>query len=206
MLLVAVAQLAEGTVTPAENRAALGNGERLLRGLQRVDLDIRESDYLAIMGASGSGKSTLMNILGCLDPPSSGTYHLDGVDLSRMEDDELSRIRGSRIGFIFQAFNLISELDIVENVGIPLFYFIVLLANLTRIREEHDTASISLEKGAAAGAKRLSAGADKFEAVHAAGKAAKKCLAKPEDIRQVCDFAGAMYETQHAKTGKLAVH
>eukprot|EP00935_MAST-01C_sp_MAST-1C-sp1_P000260 g260.t1 len=100
-------------------------------------------------------------------------------------------------------FKYIITLIVVYPVGIPLFYFIVLLANLTRIREEHDTASISLEKGAAAGAKRLSAGADKFEAVHAAGKAAKKCLAKPEDIRQVCDFAEAMYETQHAKTRKL---
>ena len=98
------------------------DGSVLVEALGGVDLDIREGDYLAIMGASGSGKSTLMNILGCLDPPTSGTYHLDGVDLSRMEDDELSRIRGSRIGFIFQAFNLISELDIVENVGIPLFY------------------------------------------------------------------------------------
>jgi putative ABC transport system ATP-binding protein len=98
------------------------DGSVLVEALGGIDLEILAGDYLAIMGASGSGKSTLMNILGCLDPPTSGMYQLDGTDLSNLDDDELSEIRGSRIGFIFQAFNLISELDIVENVSIPLFY------------------------------------------------------------------------------------
>jgi putative ABC transport system ATP-binding protein len=98
------------------------DGSVLVEALGGVDLDIQAGDYLAIMGSSGSGKSTLMNILGCLDPPTSGTYRLDDHDLSKLEDDALSEIRGRRIGFIFQAFNLISELNIVENVGIPLFY------------------------------------------------------------------------------------
>ena len=98
------------------------DGSVLVEALGGIDLEILAGDYLAIMGASGSGKSTLMNILGCLDPPTSGMYQLDGTDLSNLDDDELSEIRGSRIGFIFQAFNLISELDIVENVCVPLLY------------------------------------------------------------------------------------
>lgn len=98
------------------------DGSILVEALRGVDLEIHQGDFLAIMGASGSGKSTLMNILGCLDPASEGTYKLDGQDLSDLNDDTLSDIRGRRIGFVFQAFNLISELDIVENVGIPLFY------------------------------------------------------------------------------------
>jgi putative ABC transport system ATP-binding protein len=87
-----------------------------------VDLTIDHGQYLAIMGASGSGKSTMMNILGCLDRPTSGEYLLDGGDVAQMDDDSLSRVRGRKIGFVFQAFNLISELNIVENVEVPLFY------------------------------------------------------------------------------------
>ena len=98
------------------------DGSVLVEALGGIDLEILAGDYLAIMGASGSGKSTLMNILGCLDPATSGLYQLDGTNLSNLSDDELSEIRGSRIGFVFQAPNLISELDIVENVSIPLFY------------------------------------------------------------------------------------
>jgi putative ABC transport system ATP-binding protein len=77
---------------------------------------------VAIMGFSGSGKSTLMNLLGCLDRPTSGAYYLDGIDVATLPDDELSAVRGRRIGFVFQAFNLISELTVVENVEVPLFY------------------------------------------------------------------------------------
>jgi len=94
----------------------------LVEALRHLDLVIKPGQYVAIMGASGSGKSTLMNILGCLDRPTSGAYFLDGSDVATMEDDELSRIRGRKIGFVFQAFNLISELNIVENVEVPLFY------------------------------------------------------------------------------------
>jgi putative ABC transport system ATP-binding protein len=98
------------------------DGTVLVDALRGIDLDIAHGQYVAIMGASGSGKSTLMNLLGCLDRPTAGSYLLDGKDVANMEDDELSRVRGERIGFIFQAFNLISELNIVENVSVPLFY------------------------------------------------------------------------------------
>ena len=98
------------------------DGSVLVEALRRIDVNIPHGEYIAIMGASGSGKSTMMNILGCLDQPTEGTYLLDGKDVARMDDDELSRVRGRKIGFIFQAFNLISELTIVENVEVPLFY------------------------------------------------------------------------------------
>jgi len=98
------------------------DGSILVEALRGVDLTIDDGEFIAIMGASGSGKSTLMNVLGCLDRPTAGSYMLDGIDVSLMPDDELSRVRGRRIGFVFQAFNLISELTIVENVEVPLFY------------------------------------------------------------------------------------
>jgi putative ABC transport system ATP-binding protein len=98
------------------------DGSVLVHALGGIDLQIRPGEYVAIMGASGSGKSTLMNILGCLDRPTSGEYYLDGRNVAAMGDDELSRARGRKIGFVFQAFNLISELSTLENVQVPLFY------------------------------------------------------------------------------------
>ncbi len=98
------------------------DGSILVEALKDIDLDIERGQYIAIMGASGSGKSTLMNLLGCLDRPTAGRYLLDGRDVSEMDDDELSAVRGQRIGFVFQAFNLISQLNIVENVEVPLLY------------------------------------------------------------------------------------
>ena len=98
------------------------DGSVLVEALRRVDLDFVAGEYVAIMGASGSGKSTLMNLLGCLDRPTTGRYMLDGSDISDLDDDALSQIRGKQIGFVFQSFNLISELTIVENVEVPLFY------------------------------------------------------------------------------------
>jgi putative ABC transport system ATP-binding protein len=87
-----------------------------------LNFEIEKGSYTAIMGPSGSGKSTLLNILGCLDRPTTGSYFLGGEDVARMSDKELSRIRGTRIGFIFQSYNLIEQLDVVENVHLPLFY------------------------------------------------------------------------------------
>ena len=98
------------------------DGSVLVEALRGVDLVIPRGEYVAIMGASGSGKSTLMNILGCLDRPTAGVYELDGAAVESLDDDELSRVRGQKIGFVFQAFNLISELSIAENVEIPLLY------------------------------------------------------------------------------------
>jgi putative ABC transport system ATP-binding protein len=93
-----------------------------LPALRSVDLQIEQGEYLAIMGPSGSGKSTLLNLLGCLDRPSSGRYILGGEDVSTLEDDALSLIRGARIGFVFQSYNLIAQLNVVENIEIPMFY------------------------------------------------------------------------------------
>ncbi len=98
------------------------DGSVLVEALHGVDLQIPHGQYVAIMGSSGSGKSTLMNLLGCLDRPTAGTYLLDGIDVSTLTDDALSAVRGIRIGFVFQAFNLIPELTVVENVEVPLFY------------------------------------------------------------------------------------
>ncbi len=97
-------------------------GENEVRALDHVNLTIDKNEFVAIIGQSGSGKSTLMNMLGCLDVPTSGTYLLNGKDVSHMTDDELSDIRNREIGFIFQGFNLISGLTALENVELPLIY------------------------------------------------------------------------------------
>jgi putative ABC transport system ATP-binding protein len=83
---------------------------------------VPEGDYVAVMGASGSGKSTLLNLLGCLDRPTSGSLYLGKEDVSTLDDDQLSEIRASRIGFVFQSYNLISQLTVIENIEVPLFY------------------------------------------------------------------------------------
>lgn len=97
-------------------------GENEVRALDHVSLDIQKGEFVAIIGQSGSGKSTLMNMLGCLDVPTSGIYILNGSDVSDLTDDELSDIRNQEIGFIFQGFNLISGLNAMENVELPLIY------------------------------------------------------------------------------------
>ena len=97
-------------------------GDLEVPALRDVDLSIEQGQYAAIMGPSGSGKSTLLNLLGCLDQPSSGRYMLGGSDVSQMKDDELSQIRGARIGFIFQSYNLIAQLNINENIQEPMIY------------------------------------------------------------------------------------
>jgi putative ABC transport system ATP-binding protein len=98
------------------------DGSIMVEALRGVDLVIRRGEYVAIMGASGSGKSTLMNVLGCLDRPTQGEYLLDAMPVAKMGDEQLSVYRGQKIGFIFQAFNLIPQLKIEENVEVPLFY------------------------------------------------------------------------------------
>ena len=97
-------------------------GSTELRVLREIDLIIHSGEYVAIMGPSGSGKSTLLNMIGCLDRPSSGDYLLGGQSVAQMDDDELSNIRGARIGFIFQSFNLIAQLNVIENIEIPMYY------------------------------------------------------------------------------------
>jgi putative ABC transport system ATP-binding protein len=97
-------------------------GESEVRALDGVDLDIASNEYVAIMGPSGSGKSTLMNILGCLDTPSKGSYQLNGREIAERTDDELAQIRNKEIGFVFQTFNLLARADALHNVELPLVY------------------------------------------------------------------------------------
>lgn len=97
-------------------------GNEIVKVLKGIDLDIERGEYVALMGPSGSGKSTLMNLLGCLDTPTSGTYELNGKDVSNMIDDELAEIRNKEIGFVFQTFNLLPRTTALENVALPMIY------------------------------------------------------------------------------------
>jgi putative ABC transport system ATP-binding protein len=97
-------------------------GTQIINALDGVSLDILTNEYVALMGPSGSGKSTLMNVLGCLDVPSSGEYWLNGKDVSKLNDDQLAHIRNKEIGFVFQTFNLLPRLSALENVILPLIY------------------------------------------------------------------------------------
>lgn len=97
-------------------------GKQEVHALKHIDLEIQKNEYVALMGPSGSGKSTLMNILGCLDTPSSGRYDLNGTDVSGMTDNELAEVRNQEIGFVFQTFNLLPRNTALENVSLPLVY------------------------------------------------------------------------------------
>ena len=97
-------------------------GTELVRALDGVDLDVERGEYIAIMGSSGSGKSTLMNLLGCLDTPSEGSYHLNGKAVEGMSDEDLAGIRNKEIGFVFQTFNLLARTTALQNVELPLVY------------------------------------------------------------------------------------
>ena len=113
-------------------------GDVEVRALRGVSIEIEAGDYLAIMGPSGSGKSTLMNLLGCLDTPSQGTYLLDGEDVSHLHPDRLSAVRSRQIGFVFQQFNLLPRATALQNVELPLVY--------TGARNRHELALRSLER------------------------------------------------------------
>lgn len=97
-------------------------GQEIVKVLKGIDLDIEQGEYVALMGPSGSGKSTLMNLLGCLDTPTDGTYVLNGQDVSNLTDDELADIRNKEIGFVFQTFNLLPRTTALENVALPMIY------------------------------------------------------------------------------------
>jgi putative ABC transport system ATP-binding protein len=117
-----------------------GTGETRVNALAGINLIIERGDYCSIMGASGSGKSTLMNILGCLDRPSSGSYYLDSIDVSSLNDNQLAEIRNLKIGFVFQQFHLLPQMSALENVMLPMVYAGV---NST---ERKERATIALEK------------------------------------------------------------
>lgn len=99
-----------------------GSGDTEVRALDDLSLTVQQGDYLAVMGASGSGKSTAMNILGCLDRPSSGSYRLNGTDVDSLDDDELADLRNQQLGFVFQQFHLLPQLSAIDNVMLPMIY------------------------------------------------------------------------------------
>ena len=112
----------EPLISIRELRKTYIMGEDVINALKSVSIDIYKNEYVALMGPSGSGKSTLMNLLGCLDTPSSGTYTLNGTDVSSMSDNELAEVRNKEIGFVFQTFNLLPRMSSLENVALPLVY------------------------------------------------------------------------------------
>ncbi|WP_034261538.1 ABC transporter ATP-binding protein [Altibacter lentus] len=111
-------------------------GQEIVKVLKGIDLDIERGEYVALMGPSGSGKSTLMNLLGCLDTPTSGTYELNGRDVSNMTDDELAEIRNKEIGFVFQTFNLLPRTTALENVALPQIYAGISKSDRTKRAEQ----------------------------------------------------------------------
>jgi putative ABC transport system ATP-binding protein len=121
-----VSGCAESTTEAVIRIAGVGKqyklGSSVIQALRGIDLTVRRNEYLAIMGPSGSGKSTLMNLLGCLDTPSSGRYELNGKDVAQMDDDELAGVRNREIGFVFQTFNLLPRSTALQNVELPLIY------------------------------------------------------------------------------------
>lgn len=118
-------------------------GKEPVRVLKNINMTVHKGDYLAIMGPSGSGKTTLMNLIGCLDVPTSGTYVLEGQDLKNLNDDQLADIRNQHIGFVFQSFHLLPKMDAVENVALPLLYAGVPLQE-RRQRAEEALAAVGL--------------------------------------------------------------
>lgn len=112
----------QSIITLSEIKKEYYLGKVPLPVLKGIDLEIKKNDFVALMGPSGSGKSTLMNIIGCLDSPTSGSYILNGLDVSRMVDDDLAVVRNKEIGFVFQQFNLLPRLSAIENVAVPLIY------------------------------------------------------------------------------------
>jgi putative ABC transport system ATP-binding protein len=125
-----------------EVRKTYQMGPVTVEALRGISLQVDAGDYICIMGPSGCGKSTMLNLLGCLDRPTAGRYLLGGEDVSRMEDDALSSVRGGRLGFVFQSYNLIQQLTVLENIEIPLYY---------QDRSEHESRELARQMAARVG-------------------------------------------------------
>lgn len=123
-----------------------GSGETAFQALRGITFSIQDGEFVAIMGPSGSGKSTLMNILGCLDTPTSGTYCLDGTDVSTLSDDALAEIRSERIGFVFQSFNLLPRTTVLRNAMLPLIYDSMISAEERESRTKQALRAAGLEE------------------------------------------------------------
>lgn len=119
-------------------------GSETVRALKGISFDVKEGEFLTIMGTSGSGKTTLLNILGCLDKPSEGHYFLDGEDVKTLSKDQLARIRNTKIGFIFQSYNLLARTSAIENVELPLLYNAAITPKERRERAIHALESVNL--------------------------------------------------------------
>src|SRR3954452_13928553 len=114
-------------------------GEVEVHALKGINLTVERGEFVAIMGPSGSGKSTLMNIIGCLDRPTAGTYRLDGIDVSRLDRDQRAEIRNDKIGFVFQSFNLLARTSAMENVELPMLYGNLGLSTAERHRRSRES-------------------------------------------------------------------
>jgi len=119
-------------------------GAETVHALKGISFDVKEGEFLTIMGSSGSGKTTLLNILGCLDKPSDGTYLLDGADVKTLSRDELARLRNHKIGFVFQAYNLLPRTSAIENVELPLMYNAAISSKERRERALHALEAVKL--------------------------------------------------------------
>lgn len=133
-------------------------GEVLVKALRGITLDVMEGDFLAVTGSSGSGKSTFMNILGCLDVPTSGTYFMDGQDVSKMNRNQLAELRNRKIGFIFQSFNILSRTSAIENVELPLLYNRGVGARERKSRAHEALCKVGLEEKISSMPNQLSGG------------------------------------------------
>jgi len=132
--------MATAVIQISELKKIYQMGTQEVRALNGVSFDVQENEYIAIMGPSGSGKSTLMNLIGCLDTPTSGTYILNNQDVSKLEDAELAEVRNREIGFVFQTFNLLPRTDCLSNVELPLIYSGI------KTSERHERAKETLER------------------------------------------------------------
>ena len=134
-------KMSKAIIQVTELRKDYQIGEVTVHALRKVDMQINKGDFVAIMGASGSGKSTMLNIIGCLDKPTDGEYLLDGVNIGKLNRNQLAGLRNNKLGFIFQSYNLLSRTSALENVELPLFY-----NSKVRAKERRERALVALEQ------------------------------------------------------------